>query len=67
MGKQGTQFFQVYACTKRTWLYVNSDIKEELFFLFFVLYTLSLHGRLIDLYYLFIKERQLLFLFKTNA
>lgn len=36
MGKQDTQFFfQVYACTKRTWLYVNSDIKEELFFLFF--------------------------------
>lgn len=34
MGKQGTQFFQVYACTKRTWLYVNSDIKEELFFCF---------------------------------
>lgn len=35
MGKQGTQFFQVYACTKRTWLYVNSDIKEELFFFVF--------------------------------
>lgn len=57
MGKQGTQFFQVYACTKRTWLYVNSDIKEELFFLFFVLYTLSLHGRLIDLYYCIHKRK----------
>lgn len=52
MGKQDTQFFfQVYACTKRTWLYVYSDIKEELFFVVFVLYTLSSHGRHINLYY----------------
>lgn len=35
MGKQDTQFVQVYACTKRTWLYVNSDIKETLVVFFF--------------------------------
>lgn len=56
MGKQDTQFVQVYACTKRTWLYVNSDIKETLV-VFFFWYTLSSHGRHIDLYYCIHKRK----------